>query len=103
MLWTPGVTRTEENPGAGDWLDALRLWPAGIWFALLFALALAGLRLAERRFLVLTLALLAYQTVFAMLFIGATRYRAPWDFLLALLAAPVLVELVRSVRARAAR
>jgi hypothetical protein len=102
MLWTPGVTRTEENPGAGSWLDALRLWPAGIWFTLLFLLAAVGSRLAERRFLVLALVLLAYQTVFAMLFIGATRYRGPWDFLLALLAAPVIVELVRRVCARAA-
>jgi 4-amino-4-deoxy-L-arabinose transferase-like glycosyltransferase len=102
MLWTPGVTRTEGNPGAGDWLDTIRLWPTGIWFTLLFVLALAGLRLAERRFLVLALALLAYQTVFALLFIGATRYRAPWDFLLALLAAPVIVELARRWRTRTA-
>jgi 4-amino-4-deoxy-L-arabinose transferase-like glycosyltransferase len=102
MLWTPGVTRTEGNPGAGDWLDTIRLWPTGIWFTLLFVLAVVGIRLAERRFLALALALLAYQTVFALLFIGATRYRAPWDFLLALLAAPVIVELARRWRARTA-
>jgi 4-amino-4-deoxy-L-arabinose transferase-like glycosyltransferase len=102
MLWTPGVTRTEGNPGAGDWLDTIRLWPTGIWFTLLFVLAVVGIRLAERRFLALALALLAYQTGFALLFIGATRYRAPWDFLLALLAAPVIVELARRWRARTA-
>jgi hypothetical protein len=31
--------------------------------------------------------LLGYQTLIAMLFAGATRYRVPWDFLVALLAA----------------
>ena len=49
----------------------------------------------------LTVLLLGYQTLVAMLFVGETRYRVPWDFLIALLAARALVEL--SARARARR
>ena len=45
--------------------------------------------------------LLGYQTLVAMLFVGETRYRVPWDFLLALLAAAALVELdARRAQAR---
>ncbi len=35
----------------------------------------------------LAVLLLAYNTVMAMVFAGTVRYRTPWDFLLALLAA----------------
>jgi hypothetical protein len=98
MLWSPGVTRTEENPGVGTWVDTVRGWPSQILFVLLFAAALAGLRSAPRAFTVLAVALLAYQTVFAMLFVGATRYRAPWDFLLVLLAASALPPLLARLR-----
>ena len=38
-------------------------------------------------FVVLALLLLAYKTLAAVVFAGTTRYRVPWDFLLALLAA----------------
>jgi hypothetical protein len=99
MLWDPRVTRNEENPGVGTWRDTLRDLPAGIAFAILFAAAIAALRYAPRWYSVLAVSLLAYQTLFAMLFVGATRYRAPWDFLLVLLAAsavqPVLTRLRR--------
>jgi hypothetical protein len=40
-----------------------------------------------RRFAALALALLVYDTLTAMLFAGETRYRVPWDFLIALCAA----------------
>jgi hypothetical protein len=53
----------------------------------LYALAALGLLAAPRRFLSLALAVLAYQTLLAMAFAGATRYRVPWDFLLAVWAA----------------
>jgi hypothetical protein len=36
--------------------------------------------------------LLAYETLAAMVFAGETRYRVPWDFLLAISAAAALVE-----------
>jgi hypothetical protein len=42
--------------------------------------------------------LLGYQLLAAMIFAGATRYRVPWDFVLALLAAGALVELLRRRR-----
>jgi hypothetical protein len=93
MLWDPRVTRNEENPGVGTWVDDLRDLPAGVAFAILFAAALAGLRRAPLWFSVLAVALLAYQTLFAMLFVGATRYRVPFDFLLATLAAAALGRL----------
>lgn len=98
MLWDPRVTRTEENPGVGTWVDTLRDRPSGVAFAILFAAALAGLRYAPRWFSVLAVGLLAYQTLFAMLFVGATRYRAPWDFLLVLLAASALPPALARLR-----
>ena len=100
MLWDPRVTTTEGSPGAGTWLDSVRSWPSGIAFALLFAAAALGLRRADRAFATLAVALLAYQTLFAMLFVGATRYRAPWDFLLVLLAVPALAALAPLIRRR---
>ena len=94
MLWDPRVTRNEENPGVGTWVDMLRNVPSGIAFAVLFAAAIAGLRYAPGWFSVLAVSLLGYQTLFAMLFVGATRYRAPWDFLLVLLAGGAVTGLL---------
>jgi len=42
--------------------------------------------------------LLAYQTAVAMIFVGVTRYRVPWDFLLCVLAAAAVLEAVRRAR-----
>ena len=99
MLWDPRPTRTEGRPGEGTWVDTAREWFAPAYFVPLFVLALLGLRRLPRPFLVLTLALLAYGTLAAMVFVGATRYRAPWDFLLAIPAATVLDALVARRRA----
>jgi hypothetical protein len=33
-----------------------------------------------------------------MAFVGETRYRAPWDFLIALLAATTVMRIVRRLR-----
>ncbi len=41
----------------------------------------------------LALAVLAYQWLAAIVFVGATRYRVPWDFLLAIPAAAAVVAL----------
>jgi hypothetical protein len=49
---------------------------------------------------VLALTVLAYQTAVAMLFVGETRYRVPWDFTIALLAAATVVEVFRRYRAK---
>jgi len=64
----------------------------------LYCLAVAGLFFVPRAFAVLCVLLLAYQTAVAMIFVGVTRYRVPWDFLLALLAATALVALARRLR-----
>ena len=44
--------------------------------------------------------MLAYQTVAAMVFVGATRYRVATDFLIALLAAAAFEWAVVAVRRR---
>jgi hypothetical protein len=100
MLWQPAVTKTEGRPGAGTWLDTARDWVEPAFMLVLYGLGLAGLALAPRRFVVLALALLAYQTLAAMAFAGETRYRAPWDFLIAVLAAGAALHLVARVAAR---
>jgi hypothetical protein len=66
----------------------------------LYALAAAGLFVAPRAFVALVLLLAAYQSVCAALFVGATRYRIAWDFLLALLAAAAIERALQRVRAR---
>ena len=69
--------------------------------SLLYALALIGIVVGPRRFVSLAVAVLAYQTAAAMVFVGATRYRVATDFLLALLAACVLEwAIARRRRAR---
>ncbi|HEU0303528.1 MAG TPA: hypothetical protein VFR32_03010, partial [Gaiellaceae bacterium] len=47
-------------------------------------LAAIGLGVMPRRIAVLFVALLAYNTLAALVFAGTTRYRVPWDFVLAL-------------------
>jgi len=104
MLWQPTVRETRGRPGAGTWLDHARRWAEPLFMGPLYALAAAGLLVAGRRFLGLALAVLAYQTVLAMAFAGATRYRAPWDFLIAVMAAAGLQALaVRLPRERPGR
>jgi hypothetical protein len=103
MLWQPQVTATEGRPGAGSFLDTGRAVAQPVYTGLLYVFAVAGLFLVGRAFATLAVALLAYQTLAAMLFVGATRYRVSWDFVIALLAAPALVRAAGYVRARAAR
>jgi hypothetical protein len=97
MLWQPAVTKTEGRPGAGTWLDSARDWVEPAFMLVLYVLALGGLRLLPRHLAALALALLAYQTVMAMVFAGETRYRAPWDFLVALAASAAVLHLARRV------
>jgi 4-amino-4-deoxy-L-arabinose transferase-like glycosyltransferase len=86
MEWDPRTTASATESGQG----AIRDWAQPLYTSLLFALGLAGVALAPRRFAALALALLVYQTLAAMVFVGATRYRVPSDFLIALLAAAAL-------------
>src|ERR687888_57734 len=87
MLWQPSVTRTEGRRGAGTSLDVGRRVVEPAFVIVLYALGLVGLLYVPRRFAALALALLLYDTLAAMLFAGETRYRVPWDFLIALCAA----------------
>ena len=95
MLWSPRGTQARGRPGAGTWLDTARDWALPLYMLALYAGALVGAIRLPRAFVVLALGLLTYQTVAAMIFAGATRYRVPWDFLLALLAGGALTDWLR--------
>jgi 4-amino-4-deoxy-L-arabinose transferase-like glycosyltransferase len=95
MLWQPSVTRTEGRSGAGTSLDFGRRVVEPAYMIVLYALGLVGLYFVPRRLAALTLLVLAYTTLTAMLFAGETRYRVPWDFLVALCAAAAVTRLVR--------
>ena len=97
MLWQPSVVETGGRPGENTWLDTLRTSSEPLYVIPLYCLAVAGLFLVPRAFAVLTVLLLAYQTAVAMIFVGVTRYRVPWDFLLCVLAGTALVALARRV------
>jgi hypothetical protein len=100
LLWQPSVLETTGRPAAGTQLDIGRriFEPAYMW--VLYALAVAGIFLAPRPFVVLALLLLAYDTAAALAFVGATRYRIAWDFLVALLATAALARALEWARAR---
>ena len=93
MLWQPSVTRTEGRSGRGSFLDTARTWIEPAYMIVLYALALLGTLFLPRRVTALALTLLAYDTLAAMLFAGETRYRVPWDFLIALAAGAAALEL----------
>jgi 4-amino-4-deoxy-L-arabinose transferase-like glycosyltransferase len=90
MLWNPRAVRTEGRSESGGVVDTLRTWAQPAYTIPLYLLAVAGLFLLPRRLAALAVAMLAYQTVVAMGFAGATRYRVPWDFVLALAASSAL-------------
>ena len=85
MEWDPRTTASATDSGSGF----LRTWAQPAYTSALYAVGLIGLLFAPRRFVVLALLVLAYQTLAAVAFVGATRYRVPTDFLIALLAAAV--------------
>lgn len=103
LLWQPSVFETTGRPGAHTRLDAGRRIVEPAYMIALYVLAVAGLFVAPRAFSALVLLLLAYQTICAAFFVGATRYRVAWDFLLALLAAAALVRAADWLRARRER
>ena len=98
MLWSPRVTETTGRSDAGTTIDVGRRWIAPAYTATLYALALAGLFVVTRAFAALALLVLGYDTVTALAFAGATRYRVPWDFVIALLAGAALVHAWQRVR-----
>jgi hypothetical protein len=86
MEWDPRTTASATDSGSG----AIRDWAQPLYTSLLYLIGLIGIFVGPRRFVSLALALLAYQTVAAMVFVGATRYRVSTDFLIALLGACAL-------------
>ncbi len=100
LLWQPAAFETSGRPGAGTRLDIGRRVFEPAYMIALYALAVAGLFLVPRAFAALAVLLLAYQTVCAAIFVGATRYRVAWDFLLAILAAAALERAATWARER---
>jgi hypothetical protein len=93
-LWQPAVTRTEGRRGAGSSLDVGRSVVEPAFMIALYVLGAIGLFLVPRRLGALAVLLLGYDTLTAMLFAGETRYRVPWDFLIALCAAATVAHLL---------
>ena len=98
MEWQPSVVETSGRPGKGTLIDSLRTTGEPLFVVPLYALAVAGLFFVPRAFAVLAVMLAAYQTAVAMIFVGVTRYRVPWDFLLCVLASATILEVARRVR-----
>ena len=92
MLWDPRALKTEGRPEAGGTVDRLRTWVQPVYEIPLYALAIVGLFLVPRAFAALVLLLLGYETIVAIGFAGTTRYRVPWDFLLALAASVAVLH-----------
>jgi Dolichyl-phosphate-mannose-protein mannosyltransferase len=103
MLWSPTFSVDSEDAGRGRIADFGRDVVEPVYMVAVYALAVAGAFLVRRRFLVLVLLLEAYSTLAAMAFAGTVRYRAPFDFLLALLAAAALVRAWEWLRSRRRR
>jgi 4-amino-4-deoxy-L-arabinose transferase-like glycosyltransferase len=83
MEWDPRTTASATDSGHG----AIRSLAQPLYTSVLYALALIGIFVTARWFVGLALAVLAYQTLAAVVFVGATRYRIATDFLIAVLAA----------------
>jgi 4-amino-4-deoxy-L-arabinose transferase-like glycosyltransferase len=98
MLWDPRSIRTEGRAEAGGFVDDARTWGQPVYTIPLYVLAALGLAVMSRRIAVLFVALLAYNTLAALVFAGATRYRVPWDFVLALAAGAAVVWLLERWR-----
>jgi 4-amino-4-deoxy-L-arabinose transferase-like glycosyltransferase len=95
-LWQPQVVGVTDRPGQGTWLDTMRFYAEPTYMVALYVLAAVGVFLVPVWFSSLAVVLLAYQTLVAMLFVGETRYRVPWDFLIALLASSALLRMPRT-------
>ena len=97
MLWNPRVG-IEDAQQSG--VDPFRRWVEPLYTVPLFLLAIAGLFVVPVAFRVLALIFVLYETAAAWVFAGTTRYRVPWDFVLALLAAAAIDRIVSRLAAR---
>jgi hypothetical protein len=103
LLWQPSVFETEGAPDDTGLISTLRAVAEPLYMVPLYLLAIAGCWFVPRRFLVLVLCFVGYETFAAWVFAGTTRYRVAWDFLLAVLAAAALAKVpFRSVGSRVA-
>jgi 4-amino-4-deoxy-L-arabinose transferase-like glycosyltransferase len=98
LLWQPDVIETGRETGGHVDIGRSVIEPLYMWA--LYVLAAVGLFVVPRGYAVLALALAAYQSLFAAIFVGATRYRVPWDFVVAVLATGALTRLAVEVRER---
>ncbi len=96
MEWDPRTTASATDSGHG----AIRSLAQPLYISFLYALALLGIFVTPRRFVGLALAVLAYQTLAAVVFVGATRYRVATDFLIAILAAGAIEWALTRLRSR---
>ncbi len=98
MLWSP-VPRESDASGSGTARLARRTIEPAFVIAV-YALALIGFFVAPPHFVGLAVIMLSYNTLAAMVFAGTARYRTPWDFLLAILAAFALAAAWERIRLR---
>ncbi len=96
MLWNPrvGIEGAQESG-----VDLFRRWVEPLYMVPLYLLAIAGLFFVPSAFRALALIFVVYETAAAWVFAGTTRYRVPWDFVLALLAAAALDRIWKRLRA----
>jgi len=92
MLWSPAAERSEGGPDKGGGVEIARKVVEPLYMVPVYVLAVTGLFLVATPFRVLALCFLGYETLAAWVFAGTTRYRVPWDFVLALLAAAALTR-----------
>jgi Dolichyl-phosphate-mannose-protein mannosyltransferase len=96
MEWDPRTTASATDSGRG----VIRRLAQPLYTSFLYALGLIGIFVGPGRFVALALGFLAYQTLAAVVFVGATRYRVSTDFLIALLAAATIEWMLRRLRYR---
>ena len=87
MLWSPVLSVAADESGQQGLAGFAQRTVEPVYVVLLYLFALWGAFIAPRRFVVLAALVLGLNTAMAMVFAGTVRYRVPWDFVLALLAA----------------
>ncbi|MBA3382835.1 MAG: glycosyltransferase family 39 protein [Actinobacteria bacterium] len=103
MLWSPSFSVDSDDAGRGRVAELGRDVVEPAFMIAVYLLAIVGAIVAPRRFVALVFGLVGYNTLVAMVFAGTVRYRAPFDFLLAILAAAALVRGWEWLRARRPR
>jgi hypothetical protein len=92
LLWSPAVSADTGGPQGTSTFRVLRHLAEPAYVIPIYVLAVVGLFLVPSPFRALALIFAGYETLAAWLFAGTTRYRVPWDFVLALLAAAAVTR-----------